>query len=83
MLDALLLRKHMVGNKTIPEDKTKLKQTHEAVNMKLREDMDQANCELDNFILETKEEDNLHLTAISSAGSGSLGSQQFSCSCLA
>ena len=30
--------------------------------------MDQANRELDNFILETKEEDNLHLTAISSAG---------------
>ncbi len=73
MLEALLLRKHIKNNKTFPEDQHKVKMAHEAMTLKLREDVDQADRDLTNFILDTKEQENISNTVTSPIGFWLLG----------
>ena len=68
MLEALLLRKHVNNNKTLPEDPNKMKMAHDMMTLKLRQDVDQADRDITNFILETKDRDNFHNTVISPLG---------------
>ncbi len=65
MLDALLLRSHISTNNTIPEEQHNLRQVHESLTIKMGQEVTQAGRDLDNFILETKEKDEFHTTAIS------------------
>ncbi len=68
MLEALLLRKHVNNNKTLPEDPNKMRMAHDMMSLKLRQDVDQADRDITNFILETKARDNLHSAVISPLG---------------
>ncbi len=68
MLDALLLRSHITTNSSIPEGQGDLRKAHDTMVIKMGQDVAQANRDLDNFILETKERDDFHLTAISTTG---------------
>ena len=67
-MEALLLRKHVNNNKTLPEDPNKMKMAHDMMTLKLQQDVDQADRDITNFILETKAQDNLHNAVISPLG---------------